>query len=93
MDTETTSPTTTPERTNVPPATFAIRVTDEQISVRQYRVTVSSPDGEWNTVETLALGDESRLSLEYANQWHRSKTDAGCTAGSSALNWTVSDTY
>jgi hypothetical protein len=66
MDVETTSPTTSPERTDVPPDTFAMHVTDEQIGVWQYCVTVSSPDGEWNAVETLALGDEPRLSLEYA---------------------------
>ena len=66
MDTETTSPTATPERTDVPPDTFAIHVTDEQVSVWQYRVSISSPGGDWNAVETLELGDEPRLSLEYA---------------------------
>lgn len=66
MDTETTSPTATPDRTDVPPETFAIHVTDEQISVWQHHVTISSPDGEWTAVETLPLGDSVRLSLEYA---------------------------
>jgi len=86
MYTGTTSPTTPPERTDVPPATFAIHVTDEQISVWQYRVTVSSPDGEWNAVETLTLDNEPRLLLEYANRWHRSKMDTGYKARITALN-------
>ena len=66
MDTETTSPTATPGRTDVPPDTFAIHVADEQISVWQYCVTISDPSGNWNAVETFALDDEPRLSLEYA---------------------------
>jgi len=66
MGTETTSPTATPDRTDVPPETFAIHVIDEQIDVWQYCITISSPDGEWDAVETLELDDEPRLSLKYA---------------------------
>jgi len=66
MKTETTAPTALPERTDVSPETFAIRATDERVSVWQYCITISNPDGEWSAVETFGPGDEPRLSLPYA---------------------------
>lgn len=42
-----------PGRDAVVPDSYAVPVTDEQVHVCQYRVTVSEPDGEWYFVETL----------------------------------------
>lgn len=55
-----------PDRSEVIPDSYAVYVTDRQIHVWQYLVTVSAPDGEWNFVETLDHDDDPRLSVSYA---------------------------
>jgi hypothetical protein len=55
-----------PPRTDVLPDSFAIYASDDRIHVWQFRVTLSSPDGEWYFVESLDRDDGPRLSLEYA---------------------------
>jgi hypothetical protein len=58
--------TVSPPRTDVLPDSYAIYATDEQIHVWQFRVNLSSPNGEWYFVESLDRKDGPRLSLEYA---------------------------
>jgi len=55
-----------PPRTDIQHETFAIHVTDEYVTVWQYRITMGAPDGEWQLVETLDQDNAPRLSLDYA---------------------------
>jgi hypothetical protein len=55
-----------PPRADVRPESYAIRVTDGQIRVWQYRATLTDPDGEWHHVETLDRESDPRLSLDQA---------------------------
>ena len=55
-----------PPRTDIQHETFAIRVTDEDVIVWQYCITLAAPDGEWQLVETLNQDKAPRLSLDYA---------------------------
>jgi hypothetical protein len=59
-------PSTEPPRTDVAPESYAVNVSDERISVWQYRVTPSARDGTWAFVEAFDRVDGPSLSLEYA---------------------------
>jgi hypothetical protein len=66
MEASTIQPEVTPERSDAIPDSYAVYVESQHIYVWQYRVNVSSPDGEWYFVETLDRDDNPKLSMEHA---------------------------
>jgi hypothetical protein len=56
----------TPERSDVIAGSYAIYSDKRGISVWQYRVDISAPDGEWRFVETFDHGEDPKLTLEHA---------------------------
>ena len=63
---ETETPNSKPDRTDVLVDTHAIHVRDLHIHVWQYRLRLSDSDGEWTHVETLRRDDDPKLSVEQA---------------------------
>lgn len=56
----------TPDRTDVIPESYAVRVTEDRIAVWQYRVGIDDPDGAWTFVEMLDTAEDPKLSLDQA---------------------------
>ena len=55
-----------PPRDDPLPASYALRVTDDEVHVWQYNPTISEPEGEWQYVETIDQATAPRFTLEYA---------------------------
>ncbi|WP_251328559.1 hypothetical protein [Haloplanus pelagicus] len=55
-----------PEQTDVIEGSYAIHSNKRGISVWQYCVDISAPDGEWRFVETFDHGEDPKLTLEHA---------------------------
>ena len=72
-----------PERSDVIAGSFAIHSNERRISVWQYHVDISAPDGEWRFVETFDHGEDPKLSLEHAT----------LTAPSEGGYWIYSKSY
>jgi|GEM_PF-1749919 len=77
------APTAKPPREDAIPETYAVRVTDTDIHVWEYRATVADPEGDWQFVETLDRADDPHLSLEYAE----------LSPGTEEGHWVYSRTY
>ncbi|MUW14042.1 hypothetical protein GJ633_04735 [Halorubrum sp. CBA1125] len=66
MDDNVTEREPSPDRQVAVPESYAIHVDDERITVWQYRVDITDPDGDWQFVEHLDRGDDPKLAMDYA---------------------------
>ncbi len=66
MVSSTTPPGSTPDRNDVIADSYAIRVDERRISVWQYRVDISAPDGEWRFMEMFDHDEDPKLTVEHA---------------------------
>jgi hypothetical protein len=66
MSDGTTAPGSTPNRTEAIQDSYAIHVDGRCISVWQYRVDISTPEGRWDFVEAFDHDDDPKLSVEQA---------------------------
>jgi hypothetical protein len=66
MASSTTPPESTPNRNDVIADSYAIHVDERRISVWQYRIGISAPDGEWRFVEMFDYDEDPKLTVERA---------------------------
>jgi hypothetical protein len=66
MSENTIQPELSPPRDEAIPESYALYVDTDQISVWQYRASITAPDGQWHFVEKLGRENDPRLTLEVA---------------------------